>query len=339
MRSSTLARIMRVALILAGLAVLPQFASAQLTALETKVLKIQAGSSTNAVSLSATTVSSSYVLNLPQAQGTNGGFLYMKDAATGQLEFATTTGLTNGSTPVWDATSGTIKWEDPTGASNPNWALQGNNKASGDFTLGFTDAASTANLAIKTAGNTRINVSSSGTVTIDEITNINGATTVVGVTNINATGGANTTIGTSASGTVTVQGATLTTSGALGHTGTSSFTGAVTLAGAASPLIANTGAGDIGNVLVSQGSGVTPLWKSLNDATGIKKIGRITFTGASSATETVTGLAATDIVLLTVEGTTGVIAQVNNVTTNAFTVNTSAAFTGTIVYIALDNTP
>ena len=96
MRTTTLTRGFRVALILAGLLVLPQFAFAQLSAIETRVLKLQ-GATSGAVSLDAQAAVTNYTLRFPAAQASAAGaFLYVANTTTGELAFTNTTGLTQG---------------------------------------------------------------------------------------------------------------------------------------------------------------------------------------------------------------------------------------------------
>jgi hypothetical protein len=95
--------------------------------------------------------------------------------------------------------------------------------------------------------------------------------------------------------------------------------------------VANTGAGAIGDVLVSAGGTVTPSWQSLNDAIGIRKAGKQSVTGATSATVTgVTGLLAGDAIIVTIEGATGVSASVfaRDIALGTFTVRFSGEYTG-----------
>ncbi|MBU3742628.1 MAG: hypothetical protein FGM24_10150, partial [Candidatus Kapabacteria bacterium] len=253
MRSTTLTRIMRVALILAGLAVLPQFASAQLP-IETKQLKLQNTGNTTALTLTATGVSGAgYTLNFPNAQGSKGGFLYLANS-DGQLAFASTSGIAAGYTPVWStADGGSIVWEDPSGANNPNWSRTGNAITAG--TTGKLGTTTAAAMDIVTNDNVRIAISSAGTITIDEITNINGATTIVGVTNINATGTATTNINTSSAGDVNIG----FTGGTVDVVSTTTLNGSLALGTTtATPLLMGTDGGVSGEVLVSKGSSATP---------------------------------------------------------------------------------
>jgi hypothetical protein len=359
---------------------LPQLASAQLP-LETKSLKIQAQTGTNAVTLTTPTSVTPYTLTLPGVGSTRGSFLYA-NTTDGGLTW-TNSPTATATTIFWDNTAGEIKWVDPNDANNPNWSRTGNAvggilgttaanqgidfvtagatnirmSIAADGAIGINNAATGAGATTtigRAAGHTTVvdgTFDVNGPTTIDGATigitgatTVTGATTIVGATDINATGGANTTIGTSATGTVTVQGATLTTSGALGHTGTSSFTGNVTLASTASSLVARNSDGTAasdgvdGNVLVSAGPNVTPRWKNLNDAIGIRKAGKQAVAGATSITVTsVTGLTAGDAIIVTIEGTTGVSASVfaRDIALGTFTVRFSGEYTGDLNFMVI----
>jgi hypothetical protein len=102
--------------------------------------------------------------------------------------------------------------------------------------------------------------------------------------------------------------------------------------------VANTGAGDIGDVLVSAGGTATPEWQDLNQALGIRKAGKITVTAATNIdVTTVTGLTASDAIIVTVEGAAGVAASVfsRNVGTGAFNVRFSGEYTGEMNYMVI----
>jgi hypothetical protein len=356
MRTTTLTRGYRVALILAGLLVLPQFAFAQLSAIETRALKIQ-GATSGAVTIDAQATVTAYTYRFPAAQAAAaGGFLYVTNTTTGELAFTNTSAITSGATPTWNGTS--IVWTDPAGADNPNWSRTGNAIAA-TGTLGATsdqgfniitnnktrvgfanDGAITVNTTTDGGATTTIGRAAGHTTAINGATNITGATTVVGAMDINATGTGATNIGTSTDGgTVTIgrTGGTLTTVGSLGHTGTSSFTGNVTLGGTASALVANANPGSAGDVLVSDGANKTPIWKSLNDATGIKASAVAAASGTSVVVTGITTMEANDKVLITVEGASGVVAQVTAITVGAgFTVSFSGSFTGNVHYLVMN---
>jgi hypothetical protein len=389
MRSTTLlAHLWRVSILAVALLALPQLASAQLP-LETKSLKIQATTGTDAVTMTASTVSAPYTLNFPAAIGTPGGMLYVKTSATGtaQLAFATATGIANGWSPIWDGTD--VVWVDPNSATNPNWSRAGN-AISTEGLLGTTTAggsikvitgASQERMLIGATGAISINTSATeggatttigraaghttvvdgtfdvnGATTIDGatigitgVTTVTGATTIVGATDINATGTAATNINTGAAGTTTIgsTGGTITTIGSLGHTGTSSFTGNVTLASTASSLVARNSDGTAasdgvdGNVLVSAGPNVTPRWKNLNDAIGIRAAGNVSVTVAANATAVINvpNLASTDAILITLQGSgSTVVATVTNRTDGAagsFIATFSGSYVGVVNYLVI----
>jgi hypothetical protein len=339
-----------VSILAVALLALPQLASAQLP-LETKSLRIQATAGTDAVTLTASTVTTPYSINFPGAVGGLGSFLFANNA-TGGLAWTNTPSALNNSI-FFNSSTGLVEWVDPNSANNPNWSRTGNLAGGilGTTAIGqgidfVTEAAANIRMSIAPTGTIGINNTATGgatttigraaghttvvdgafdvngattidgaTIGITGITTVTGATTIVGATDINATGGANTTVGTSALGTVIVQGATLTTSGSLGHTGASSFTGAVTLAGATSPLVANSGPGTTGDVLVSAGAGNTPSWQSLNDAIGIRAAGNVSVAVAANSTAiiNVPNLLATDAILITLQGSgSTVVATVTN---------------------------
>ena len=200
-----------------------------------------------------------------------------------------------------------------------------------------TSIGTAAGAGTVTIGRTSGTLTTIGSLGHTGTASVTGATTVVGATNLNATGTAATNIGTSTDGTTVTIGhsaATLTSSGTFGHTGS------LSLVGANSELNMDTDAGQNGYVLVSGGDGVTPSWKSLNDATGIKASGKITFTNATTGTPAaISTLEPNDKVLITVEGSSGVVAQVSAIdsaSSNTFTVTTSSTFTGTVHYLVLD---
>jgi hypothetical protein len=187
------------------------------------------------------------------------------------------------------------------------------------------------------------------TIGITGATTVTGATTIVGATDINATGTAATNINTGAAGTTTIgsTGGTITTIGSLGHTGTSSFTGNVTLASTASSLVARNSDGTAasdgvdGNVLVSAGPNVTPRWKNLNDAIGIRAAGNVSVTVAANATAVINvpNLASTDAILITLQGSgSTVVATVTNRTDGAagsFIATFSGSYVGVVNYLVI----
>ncbi len=391
MRSTTLlAHTMRACIVAIALLALPQLASAQLP-LETKNLRIQAQTGTNAVTLTTPTAVTAYSITLPGAVGGQGSFMFANNG-TGVMSWTNTPSATL-TTIFYNSSTGVVEWVDPNSASNPNWSRTGNlvggilgTTAAGqaiDFVTGAatnirmgitatgevniaTNATSGADVTI---GNNNNDIVLNGTVDVNGNTTVDGATialtattsvTVTGATNINATGTAPTQIGGTGVGSSTVingaavninagavasttigfTGGTITTVGALGHTGTASFTGAVTLAGLTSPLVANTGAGTGGDVLVSAGATNTPSWQNLNDAIGIRRAGNVAVTGASATgVINVPTLLATDAIVITLQGTgSTVVATVTNRTDGApgsFTVTLSGEYTGVVNYLVI----
>jgi hypothetical protein len=118
----------------------------------------------------------------------------------------------------------------------------------------------------------------------------------------------------------------------------------VTLAGATSPLVANTGAGSTGDVLVSAGATATPEWKNLSDAIGIRRAGRVALAGVNktAAAISVPNLAATDAIIVTIDqsgdGTSSIVATVTNRTdgpTGNFHVTLSGTYTGNVNYMVI----
>ena len=204
MRSTTLlAHIGRACILAIAIMALPQLASAQLP-LETKSLKIQAQTGTNAVTLTTPNAVTPYTLTLPGA-GTpgTGAFMY---ALTTDGGLAWTNAPTAAQTTLyWDGTN--VQWVDPNSAFNPNWSLTGNALANDNSKLGTTTAF---NVSLVTNNVTRILLDKAGDVTI------NGA----------ATG--NTTIGSFAGNDVAIGNST----GDVGITGTTTVTGATTIVGA-----------------------------------------------------------------------------------------------------------
>lgn len=383
MRSTTLlALTMRACILAVALLALPQLASAQLP-LETKNLRIQAQTGTNAVTLTTPTAVTPYSITLPGAVGGQGSFMYASNP-TGTMAW-TNTPTAALTTIFYNNTTGVVEWVDPNSASNPNWSRTGNlvggilgTTAAGQSIDFVTGAAANIRMGITATGEVNIGTNATsgadvtigngtndivlnGTVDVNGNTTVDGATialagttsvTVTGATNINTTGTATTAIG-AAGGTTNINstgiattnigfaGGTLTTAGALGHTGTSSFTGAVTLAGTGSPLVANTGAGSVGDVLVSAGAATTPAWQNLNDAIGIRRAGNVAVAGASAtAAISVPTLLATDAIIVTLQtaGGSTVVATVTNRTDGApgsFIVTLSGEYTGVVNYMVI----
>jgi hypothetical protein len=218
MRSTTLlAHLWRVSILAVALLALPQLASAQLP-LETKSLKIQATTGTDAVTMTASTVSAPYTLNFPAAIGTPGGMLYVRTSATGtaQLAFATATGIANGWSPIWDGTD--IVWVDPNSATNPNWSRAGN-AISTEGLLGTTTAGGSIKV-ITGASQERMLIGATGAISINTNATEGGATTTIG----RAAG--HTTV---VDGTFDVNGATTIDGATIGITGATTIVGAVTV--------------------------------------------------------------------------------------------------------------
>lgn len=381
MRSTTLlAHIMRACILAVALLALPQLASAQLP-LETKSLKIQASTGTNAVTMTASTVTAPYTLNFPAAQGTNGGFLYLKTSTDGGLAWTNTPDAQK-TTIFWDNTAGEIKWVDPNDANNPNWSRTGN--AVGGI-LGTTAAGQGIDFVTGAAANIRMSIASTGEVNIgtnathgadvtigngnndikmDGTVDINGATTIDGATialagatstTINAAAGATNIntganaaavgIGNATTATLDLKAVATTIAGTtVGITAATTQTGSLTLAGTASPLVANTGAGATGDVLVSTGATTTPQWKNLSDAIGIRRAGRVALAGVNKTATAISvpNLEATDAIIVTIDqtgdGTSSIVATVTNRTdgpTGNFHVTLSGTYTGNVNYMVI----
>lgn len=354
MRIMTLTRFKHVILLAAVLALVPQFAFAQLP-VASQEFRLQ-GSTSGALILKTAAATTDYTLTYPAAQGTVGSFLFL-GSTDGTLKWSTAAGGDN-FTPIWDTDAGGpgvggIVWVDPAGATNPNWSLTGNQLAA-DGTLGSKNGYG---VNFQTNLNTRLSISSDGAIGINatgtggatttigraagHTTAIDGTTNVTGTTNINASNSAVTTIGSSgatninttgdgavnvgtgaSSGTVTVgrTGGTLTTIGALGHTGTATVTGTteINVAGTATTSIGSgstSGATTIGR---SDGTttviGTTTINNNVNNNTSIN-------TGSSTGTLAIGNAASTTNVL----GTT----TINNNSNNNTSINTGSS-TGTV---------
>jgi hypothetical protein len=88
---------------------------------------------------------------------------------------------------------------------------------------------------------------------------------------------------------------------------------------------------------VSDGANKTPIWKSLNDATGIKASDVVNASGTSVVVTGITTMEDNDKVLITVEGASGVVAQVTDIDVGAgFTVSFSGSFTGKVHYLVMN---
>lgn len=354
MRITTILTRLRVVLALAALVTVPYESFAQLP-FESRELKLQ-GSTTGTLSIVApATVSTPYTITLPNAVGGNGALLYSNTTNGGLTWTGAPAGT--GYSLRWNGTA--IEWVDPSGANNPNWSLTGNALGA----TGVLGSSTNQGISIITNNLERMTVASDGVIGINDGTNA-GATTnigkagntvnllgtanLTGATNINtSTGTFATNIGTgTTAGTVTIgrTGGTITTVGTLGHTGNLNMTGdlAVTgninLSGTTRELQMNGAAGATGSVLVSKGAGATPEWQSINSAIGIRSAALVT-TAAGATSHTVTGLttlAATDAILVTLEGSTSVTATVTSRTAGTgFTVTFSGAYTGKFSYMVL----
>ncbi|MBU3680119.1 MAG: hypothetical protein FGM32_11035 [Candidatus Kapabacteria bacterium] len=296
MRISTTALVKSALLLVAVLALVPQYAFAQLP-VETRELKLQ-GANSGSVLLKATSAGDVYTLQYPNVQGTVGAFLFLS-ATDGTLKWSTTGGG-DGYTPIWDNTNKEIKWVDPAGATSVNWALAGNTLAAN----GKLGSKNGFDVNFVTNDNVRMSITSAGVVGINDganggtvtnigrsgnTTNVDGTFDVDGVTNINVDETTATNINTGiSSGKVTIGGtgntveinastwdinaatATIDASTSLGITGTTNIntTGsAVTSIGHSGGTNINTtgnGAVAIGNT--NGGSSFTGAIKMVSDA-------------------------------------------------------------------------
>ena len=215
MRSTTLlAHIGRACILAIAIMALPQLASAQLP-LETKSLKIQAQTGTNAVTLTTPTSVTPYTLTLPGVGSTRGSFLYA-NTTDGGLTW-TNSPTATATTIFWDNTAGEIKWVDPNDANNPNWSRTGN--AVGGI-LGTTAANQGIDFVTAGATNIRMSIAADGAIGINNAATGAGATTTIG----RAAG--HTTV---VDGTFDVNGATTIDGATIGITGATTIVGAVTV--------------------------------------------------------------------------------------------------------------
>lgn len=227
MRSTTLlAHLWRVSILAVALLALPQLASAQLP-LETKSLRIQATTGTNAVSLTASTVTAPYALNYPATGSPGGGAFIYATNGTGDLGW-TNAPTAQQTTLFWNGT--TVEWVDPNNANNPNWSRTGN--AVGGI-LGTTAAGQGIDFVTGAAANIRMGITATGEVNIGT----------------NATSGADVTIGNSSNdivlngtvdinGATTIDGATVAIDGATSTTiNGGASTGSVTIGGTGAQTI------------------------------------------------------------------------------------------------------
>ncbi len=222
----------------------------------------------------------------------------------------------------------------------------GTGSTTGLVTIGG-DAAQTISIGNSTSAAKTVNLGSSNTTSA---TNILGGS---GNVNVNASTNSNTNINTgsstgivavgNAASTLNVLGATnintgntasgLTSIGSSQGTNYTKFSGQIQMED--SPGVA-------GDVLVSSGAVNTPQWKNLNDAIGIRKIGRRP--GLSDAlTDEVTGIVNftnDDAIVITMEGSaTAVVPTVTARTATSFTVTFSAAYTGAYNYMVIKSQP
>lgn len=288
MRISTTALMKSALLLVAVLALVPQFAFAQLP-VETRELKLQ-GATSGAVTLATTGTTTSYTMTFPGALGGPGSFLFIKEVGGGMAFTNTPNGTLT--VPRWNNSSGNIEWVDPNGADNPNWSLSGNALAAG--TTGTLGTTTDAGLAIKTATVTRMSITSAGvielnttgsgasttigrstghTTNVEGTANINAASTAVttigssGATNINTSGAGAVNIGTGAeSGTVTIgrTSGTLTTIGSLGHTGAATVTGTTNINNTGTAATSIGTASGAGATTIGRSGGTTTI---IGDAT------------------------------------------------------------------------
>lgn len=321
---------------------LPDALFGQTLPIETRELKMQ-GSTSGTISLTVpATVGTPYTLTLPSAVPGNGSLIY-SNTTTGGLAWSNTPSA-SGWSLRWNGTA--LEWYDPSGSSNPNWAI-GGNTLTATSKLGATSAHG---VSIITNNLERVSIASDGVIGINDGTNA-GLTTNIGKSTgtvnllgtLNLSGSTNinngastdaTNIGTGASaGTVSIG----RSGGSVNTTGTLTQTGILNLAGATSPLQMNGSAGTSGDVLVSQGAGATPAWQTISTAIGIRTAGQSTVTAATSAT--VSGLAtltATDAIIVTLEGSTSVTAAITSRTAGTgFTVTFSGQYTGTVNYLVI----
>ncbi len=308
------------------------------------------------------------VTGLPVVDNTNTDNVMLVDPATGNVSRTTRADLFAGSgwslvgnftSNAWNGTTGTRLG---TTSAQP-MVIATTNATAQD--IQFFTGANGANERMRIAGTTGLvtmqnALTVSGLITGSAGATISGATVAINensnnTTNINtgtSTGAVN--IGTgAASGTVSIgrTGGTITTIGALGHTGTITSSGLITttaginLSGAASPLQANGSDGTSGQVLVSAGAGATPTWANAQAAAGIKSKGRSAVLTAQS-TFVITGLTNVDVndgVSIVLESDNDdmdippyFIKRVASPTAGSITVRFSAPFAGYVTWVVVD---
>lgn len=311
MRIMTLARFKAAILLAAVLALVPQFAFAQLP-VETQQLKLQ-GSTSGALILKTAGATTDYTLTYPEVQGTVGAFLFL-GSTDGTLKWSNAAGGDN-YVPIWDADAngagnGGIVWVDPAGESNPNWTRTGNAITVGS--TGKLGTTSASGINIVTNDNMRINIASDG---------------VIGV-NATATGGATTTIGrtghtTNVDGDFDADGAVRLNADEASTTdiNTGTSTGKVTIGSTANTVETNAATWDVnaGTATIDASGTLTVTGTTAinNSGTATTDIG----TGASAGTTTIGRSGGTTTVI----GTTSINNNVNNNTS----INTGTS-TGTL---------
>ncbi|MFN4907557.1 MAG: beta strand repeat-containing protein [Bacteroidota bacterium] len=220
------------------------------------------------------------------------------------------TGTTTGLVTIGGTGQQTISIGNGAGEKTVN--LGSSNTGSTTNILGGTG---NVNINVATASNTNINTTS-GTSTV-AIGNAASTLNVLGATNINTS--------TTPSG--------LTSIGSSQGNNYTKFSGQIQMED--SPGVA-------GDVLVSSGAINTPQWKNLNDAIGIRKIGRRASL-SDALTDEVTGIVNftnDDAIVITMEGSaTAVVPTVTARTATSFTVTFSAAYTGAYNYMVIKSQP
>ena len=228
MRISTMARVKGAIFLLAVLALVPQFAFAQLP-IETRDLRLQGGTSGDVITIKAPNdVGLNYSLTYPNNIGAGKGaflFLASTDGSSGQFKWSSTV-ATTGHIPVWDDALTEIRWVGADSDLFPVWSLNGNLLANNSKRLGSNNSTP---FDIVTDNQTRVVFASNGDISINTTNN-----------------GANTTIGraaghtTAINGTLNVLGTTTINADnntAVTNIGTGTTTGAVTIGGGSDQAI------------------------------------------------------------------------------------------------------
>lgn len=329
MRIMTLTRFKHVILLAAVLALVPQFAFAQLP-VASQEFRLQ-GSTSGALILKTAAATTDYTLTYPGAQGAIGAFLFV-GSTDGTLKWSNVAGGDN-YTPIWDQQAnggaGGIVWENPNGANNPNWSRAGN-AIDGTGTLGST---TTQGFNIITNNKVRVGFASDGVITVNtttdggtevtigrtgHTTNVDGAFDADGAVRLNADEASTTDINTGTStGKVTIGStantfeqngsvwdvnaatATIDATTSLGVTGTTN----INTNGSAVTTIGNSGATNInttgdGGVNIGTGSSSGTVTVGRTGGT-LTTIGSLGHTGTATVTGTTqintSGSAATSI--------------------------------------------